>query len=241
MTFDAHVTVRSGRPVVQQQHDRWGECVEVYEVGSTGLSYQQQCHHRSTVQAYLESLMVRVPTGGSVEAELRYGNPAFSGATITLVRSDTGSIRSAAEIVASIKAYLSLNLAEVARILHVQRPTIYAWLDGSQEPRDANLRRLNRVFGVVTRLRRQFDTSLGEFVRKPDDTGVRLIQLFESESLDDDAITAAVARIRAAMNANDANSRKYRLRPSGVTAKSSAMEDASVDRAVRKFSRSGRR
>jgi DNA-binding transcriptional regulator YiaG len=49
---------------------------------------------------------------------------------------------SPADLVTFARAYLSLSLSDFARAVGVERPTIYAWLNGSAVPSEASWRRL---------------------------------------------------------------------------------------------------
>lgn len=55
------------------------------------------------------------------------------------------------ELVASIRASLSLNISQSAEVLGVQRPTLYAWMREEAEPQTANLSRLQLVAGLARR------------------------------------------------------------------------------------------
>lgn len=52
------------------------------------------------------------------------------------------SIRSAAEQLTFIRHYLSLSISDLARVVGVQRPTIYSWLQNQTAPRRESLERL---------------------------------------------------------------------------------------------------
>lgn len=57
-----------------------------------------------------------------------------------------------AEKLERITAVIPLNKTELASILQVARPTIYAWFDGEQSPKDESNRRLQFFTDLVTRL-----------------------------------------------------------------------------------------
>lgn len=51
-----------------------------------------------------------------------------------------------ADMVAQIKIAFSLSVSDLAQILHVERPTIYAWLDERWVPKEENVSRVTQVF-----------------------------------------------------------------------------------------------
>lgn len=53
------------------------------------------------------------------------------------------------EMVATIRASLSLNISQSAKMLGVQRPTLYSWMREEAEPQPANLLRLRCIFGLA--------------------------------------------------------------------------------------------
>lgn len=54
-----------------------------------------------------------------------------------------------AERVAFCRQTLSLNISQLAEALHVERPTVYAWLSGSIKLHPANELRLNVIYRVA--------------------------------------------------------------------------------------------
>jgi len=64
-------------------------------------------------------------------------------------------IHSVPEILLRLRAHFSLNTSELARVLGVERPTVYAWAKGTVEVRQSNRARLaslNRLMSFWTRL-----------------------------------------------------------------------------------------
>jgi hypothetical protein len=45
--------------------------------------------------------------------------------------------------------YLSLNTTDLSRILLVERPTVYAWLDGKWDPKQENKGRIRKLYQVA--------------------------------------------------------------------------------------------
>lgn len=56
-----------------------------------------------------------------------------------------------AEQVAAIRAFLALNVSETARVLGVERPTIYAWVTSKSRPHPGNRERIERLYSLARR------------------------------------------------------------------------------------------
>lgn len=74
--------------------------------------------------------------------------------------------RSTAEHVAFIRDTFGLNMSELASILKVTRPTVYAWMEGQEPKTDAlfQIRRFSRTAAEVQELR---IPSIDKLVRRP--------------------------------------------------------------------------
>jgi transcriptional regulator with XRE-family HTH domain len=82
-----------------------------------------------------------------------------------------------ADMLAAIRAFLSLTVVETAQVLGVERPTVYAWLAGRAEPQARNRERLQQVFRVAKSWSRISDRPLGSAVRHEDDAGSSVLSL----------------------------------------------------------------
>lgn len=74
------------------------------------------------------------------------------------------SVRSAAEQLELIRHYLSLSVSDLARIVGVKRPTIYAWLQNGA-PRRESLERLAMMERVASHWKSIADRPLGALAR----------------------------------------------------------------------------
>ena len=92
------------------------------------------------------------------------------------------------ERLAQIRHYLSLNATELAQILRVERPTVYAWLSDRAWPQAANLQRLVRIHKLARSWRAISSRPLGTLVREPIDAGQSLVDLMSEEHLDEGEI-----------------------------------------------------
>jgi hypothetical protein len=87
--------------------------------------------------------------------------------------------------------YLSLNATDLARILLVERPTIYAWLDGRWDPKQENRARIRRLFEFARRWQEISRQPLGKLLREPVDGDASLMDHLVRSSFE----VAAIDRI----------------------------------------------
>jgi DNA-binding transcriptional regulator YiaG len=88
--------------------------------------------------------------------------------------------RSPAEHVANIRDVLTINMSELASILRSTRPTVYAWLEGRQEPKaDAavNIRRLSQV---ADKIKLANVIQLDQLIRRPIINGSSLLDIVKA-------------------------------------------------------------
>jgi transcriptional regulator with XRE-family HTH domain len=90
-------------------------------------------------------------TGGLAVADLLQGS--FSGsASLIVLRSpahENPQWRTVDELVGSIRVAFGLTVADTARVLGVERPTIYSWLRGESTPTTSNRQRIEKVFEMA--------------------------------------------------------------------------------------------
>lgn len=93
----------------------------------------------------------------------------------------------------TIQHWLSLNITQLARVLRVERPTIYAWMAEQSSPQMANLQRVNAVYRLAMVWSRLSDDPLGAALREPVDD-LSVLQLLEAEQI---AVPAVRIRLEA--------------------------------------------
>jgi DNA-binding transcriptional regulator YiaG len=71
------------------------------------------------------------------------------------------SVRSVAEQLSFIRHYLSLSVSDLARVVGVQQPTIYSWLQSETAPRGESLERLAMLEHVATHWKSLANRPLG--------------------------------------------------------------------------------
>ncbi len=109
-----------------------------------------------------------------------------------------------ASVVAEVRSSLSLQVKELAEILGIQRPTVYSWLEGAQEPQDHNRRRLIELLKVARAWSQTSDQPIGKAVRtRLNDDGQSLLDQLRSESINLEQIEGhmhAIAELSAAVS-----------------------------------------
>ncbi|MGA3081503.1 MAG: hypothetical protein ABSD44_08995 [Terracidiphilus sp.] len=90
--------------------------------------------------------------------------------------------------IALIRYYFSLTTTDLSRILLVERPTVYAWLDGKSEPNRENRGRIRKLFNIAFRWREKSSLPIGKFLREPMEGELSLIDLLLRDTLETEAI-----------------------------------------------------
>lgn len=115
-------------------------------------------------------------------------------------------------MIAEIRATLGLNIAETARALGVERPTVYAWLAGQVQPQRANLIRLGRVADIAASWRRRTRQSMGDLVRLPGADGRSIADLLADRSLADGILQRRLDEVAASASSPGARVRRTGVR-----------------------------
>lgn len=98
--------------------------------------------------------------------------------------SEANQIFSTKEMLSEIRAHLSLTITELASSIGVERPTVYAWLEGRSKPRRRNLDRMQKVFEIAQKWAEISDLPVGNMVRHADESGGSVIELLRSGQMD---------------------------------------------------------
>jgi|SRR5271157_1787100 len=148
--------------------------------------------------------MLIVGTGGSANARMINSGPSGPIA-IPIVRLADGNFDSdrmldAHEKLAGIRRYLSMSVTDMAKVLHVRRPTIYSWLRNEPSLRADHSRRLEAVYNKAREWRSISSKPVGEHLDRPITPGPSLLSLLCAKTLDDAAIASRFSQIRDALN-----------------------------------------
>lgn len=92
---------------------------------------------------------------------------------------------SISRLIAKIRSSLSLNITELSEIMHVERPTIYAWQDQRAIPTPHNFRRLQLISRLADKWNEFSKAPLGTLVRVPASDGVSLVELLSGRAINE--------------------------------------------------------
>jgi hypothetical protein len=139
---------------------------------------------------------------------------------------------------AFVRHYLSLNTTDLSRILLVERPTVYAWLDGKWDPKQENKGRIRKLYQVARTWHEMSKQPLGKLLREPIEGDVNLMDYLVRETLEMAAINRALELMRE-QSERMAKSKRVRsvrevAKQRGFKPLSSAQEDERFDQ-ITKF------
>ncbi len=104
--------------------------------------------------------------------------------------------RTPAELLASIRSNLSLRVNELAEVLHVQRPTVYAWMQSESLPREQNNERLLEVASIAAEWTKLANNPLGAAVRQRSLSSPSLLELLKKGRLNRTQISGALLQLQ---------------------------------------------
>jgi len=144
-------------------------------------------------------------TGGTLRQVYTVDLVGFTGSCLVIVRPharDIGltesPILSVSDQVATIKAAFGLSISQLAGLLSVQRPTIYAWLnlDGPSEAlRVANRTRLQALHNLAQTWNQLSEQPLKEHLTSFQVDGDTLLDMLSQQVLDAPRIRAALTEV----------------------------------------------
>lgn len=100
------------------------------------------------------------------------------------------------DLIREIKSVLSLSVTDLAKILRVERPTVYAWMRDSQSIREHNLSRVETISEFAKFWKTHSKKPLGSFLTAPNSEGQSILELLCSDELDTRRITRALQAAR---------------------------------------------
>lgn len=109
-------------------------------------------------------------------------------------------------VLGRIRHELSLNTAELARVLNVSRPTVYAWAEGGPA-KPENRMRLALLRDVAESWRSLRPEPVGPHVREPAADGRTLVDLLVAPALDSARIVSRLEQLAAIHAERDAQRR----------------------------------
>lgn len=147
-----------------------------------------------------------------------------------------------AEMVGRVKHSLSLNTSELAAVLLVGRPTVYAWMQGGPI-RPANRERLTMVYLLAQRWWQRAEQPLGNLLQLTGADGQSALDLLKADPLDETKLEPFF-RVAANRLARGAQEKNERAEPYSVFAERHGfvpVPDGVRERTLRQFRDGGRR
>jgi hypothetical protein len=97
---------------------------------------------------------------------------------------------------AFVRHYLSLNTTDLSKILLVERPTVYAWLDGRWDPKQSNKGRIRKLYQFARNWHEVSKQPIGKLLYEPIDGDASLMDYLVRNTLEVAAINRAIGLIR---------------------------------------------
>jgi DNA-binding transcriptional regulator YiaG len=171
-----------------------------YDVSPTGLGVAAPSESDlQIIVKYLSEIYFRIGSAGSLDAEMINFIKASSGVMSEMLANiksarvpSKAQSYSPGEMVSAIRSSLSLNITEVARVVRVERPTIYEWIGDRSNPHPDNRERLSRVFVISQEWKKLSPLPVDSYVRQSDITGKSLIDLLSEESIDTEKVLTSL-------------------------------------------------
>jgi hypothetical protein len=133
--------------------------------------------------------------------------------------------------------YLSLNTTDLSRILLVERPTVYAWLDGKWDPKQENKGRIRKLYQVARTWHDMSKQPMGKLLREPIEGDTSLMDYLVRDILEIAAINRILMPIRELadrkVKAKRVRSVREVAKQRGFKPLSSAQESERFDRITR--------
>lgn len=162
---------------------------------------------------------IRAGTGGSILDSMKILTLTTGGTLYGLksplnkCNSNKDEVYSTADTLSTIRSSLSLNMKEMAKILKVERQTVYSWIGGSSEPHPSNKSRLNEIRLIAKYWETLSPLPVGNSVRQSNRDGRSIVDLLSEDILDKQEIYVHL-KLLANNQTLDKTSQKAQSNPS---------------------------
>jgi hypothetical protein len=96
--------------------------------------------------------------------------------------------------ITSIRSALSLNVKELASVLQVERPTVYAWMAGEAQPQPRNLARIDALWTIAREWEALCPLPLGALRTAVNQEGASIVGLLGASDIDSGLVTALLRK-----------------------------------------------
>lgn len=97
------------------------------------------------------------------------------------------------EVIAAIRAALSLQIKELAEILGIERQTVYSWINEEAQPSPQNREQLQKVYRLSCEWNRRCKLPAENLVRTIGTDGQSLLDLLRSDPLDEHKVVSRLS------------------------------------------------
>jgi hypothetical protein len=141
-----------------------------------------------------------VGTGGIVGPDAMVTN-AYTGSVVCvsasrITRDELEVFLTTKEKIAGIRHYLSLNMTELAAVLNVGRPTVYAWASVSAAPSPKHRDRIGAIYELARYWRSLSSVPMELLARESMPGGKTMIDLLSVENVDIETVRKAMLQIK---------------------------------------------
>jgi transcriptional regulator with XRE-family HTH domain len=116
-------------------------------------------------------------------------------------------IASPSKMLAIIKSELSLSITELAKIMEVERPTLYSWLSDKTTPHPTNRERMTSLYMVALEWKKLSTQSVGSLRHHVFNSGFSLVDLLKVSPISLENILSCLSDL-AKLSAEKVKSRK---------------------------------
>jgi len=117
---------------------------------------------------------------------------------------------------AFIREQLSLNISHLASILGVGRKAIYAWIEGSANPRTEHQRRIKDAYDVARIWSQLSNVAVGDLLQVPVTDGSSLLDVLRSSPLDSAHAQSIMLDLRASVQRREMESIPWPASPAEI-------------------------
>lgn len=159
------------------------------------------------------------------------GTPDIAGIRISELGYIVNSVLDIPSQLSLIKDSFSLNITDMSKVLMVERPTVYSWLNGSP-PREANQTRINFLTDAAEKWNSMCTDPIGKYLKVNSIGRNSVFELLCAEHPQDSELTIAIeiaaAKVKSDIEKKQANSLGARLTSKGFQKQSKRVQEIAV-------------
>ena len=144
--------------------------------------------------AFVRSEKIRIESGTGSAAQLQLDNLNISQ---ELSRSNILTI---SDKLLEIRKALSVNMTELAKILRVERPTLYAWFKDEASPISANYNRVSQVHKLAKQWMSMSHRPPESMKREPLLSGKSLLDILAEDTINEEEALTAFQKLATSMS-----------------------------------------